>query len=133
MNILEGTIKSVESAERSSIVEVDVKGDSLFVILLETQKTTGRLQVGRQVSLLFKETEVVVGKEPARSSLLNRLAAKISSLHQGTILSEVEMDYKGESVTAIIPSRSVKELDLKAKDSVFWYVKINEVTLQWNA
>lgn len=133
MNILQGTVKKVVSSEHSSLAEIDVRGDSFFAVLLETSRTAVYLKEGSAVMLLFKETEVVVGKNiQGEISLLNRTVSTVRTVETGKVLSKVVMDHKGTVIAAVLPSKAVLAMSLREGVRVEWFVKANEITLQWS-
>ena len=62
MNKLQGKIINIESSEHISIVDIDVEGDLFSTVSIETPETADYLRIGKEVSMLFKETEVSIGK-----------------------------------------------------------------------
>ena len=63
MNKLTGKIIEVESSLHMSMVDIDVDGDIFSAIILETGATASYLKPQQKVSLIFKETEVCIGKD----------------------------------------------------------------------
>ncbi len=130
MNKLRGRISKVESNDHVSLVDVDVSGDSFTATLLETPADAPYLRVGNEVDVLFKETEVSLAKNlSGLISLRNRVKTTVTLVRSGVILSEVVLDYRGQSISSIITTRSIKRLDIKPGDEVEAMVKANEVTL----
>lgn len=130
MNRLRGRITRIESNDHVSLVDVDVMGDSFTATLLETPDDAEYLKVGNTVEVLFKETEVSLAKGlSGLISLRNRVDTTVIQVRSGVILSEVVLDYRGQSISSIITTRSIGRLDLKAGDKVEAMVKANEVTL----
>ncbi len=130
MNKLRGRITGIESNDHLSLVDVEVSGDAFTATLLETPEDSPYLQVGNEVDVLFKETEVSLAKGlSGLISLRNRVNTIVKSVRGGVILSEVVLDYRGQSLSSIITTRSIKRLDIKAGDEIEAMVKANEVTL----
>lgn len=130
MNRLPGIITAIESNDHLSLVDVLVGQDSFTAMLLETPQSAPHLKVGGRVAVLFKETEVSLAKNlSGQISLRNRIKATVRSIRHGEILSEVVLDYQGQTVTSIITSRAVKRLELQQGDAVEALVKANEVSL----
>ena len=133
MNKLKGKIVRLESSDVMSIVEVDVKVDIFSAIVLETPQSADYLKIGREVSLLFKETEVSIAKNlSGLISLRNRFKAMIKKLEQEKILTKIILDYQGVEIISIISTGSAQRLDLKQDDEVEWLVKTNEISLSSN-
>ena len=120
-----------ESSAHMSIVDVDVKGDIFCAIVLETPDTAAYLQTGKPVTLLFKETEVSIGKNlSGLISLRNRVKSRVKKIIRQGILTLIILDYKNFKIQSIISSRSCQKMDLKEGDEVEWLVKTTEMSLQ---
>ena len=130
MNRLPGSITAIESNAHLSLVDVRVGQDSFTAMLMETPQNAPYLKVGNAVMVLFKETEVSLAKNLCgQISLRNRIKGVVKNIRHGEILSEVTLDYQGQTVTSIITLRAVKRLELAEGDEVEALVKANEVSL----
>ena len=130
MNKLPGKIMNIESSEHISIVDIDVEGDLFSSVIIETPETADYLKIGNEVFMLFKETEVSIGKAlSGKLSLRNRLTSKIKTIEKGKVLTKIVLDYKGKDIVSVITTRSTNKLDLKVGDEVQGLVKANEVTI----
>lgn len=130
MNQLRGRIIAIESNDHVSLVDVEVSGDTFSAMLLETPESAPYLAIGNEVQVLFKETEVSLAKNlSGQISLRNRIKGRVRSVRSGLILSEVELDYRGQKLSSIITTRSIKRLDIKQGDEVEALIKANEVSL----
>lgn len=130
MNKLKGKIMNIESSEHISIVDIDVEGDLFSSVIIETPETADYLRIGEEVFMLFKETEVSIGKALSGNlSLRNRLKSKIKTIEKGTVLTKITLDYKGKDIISVITTRSTNKLDLKVGDEVQGLVKANEVII----
>ena len=113
-----------------SLVEIKVFEDSFWAIVLGTTGDTDYLRIGELVVLLFKETEVSIGKNlNGLISLRNRFKSKIKEIRGGKLLSSLTLDYHGIDVGSVISTRSTTTMDLKIGETVEWLVKTNEITL----
>ncbi len=131
MNVLTGVIAGIESSGEISLVEITVKTDVFSALVLETTQSAPYLARGNAVSILFKETEVAVGKgSPGNISIRNIFACKISGIKIGEVLSDIQLDYHGITLHSIITTKSVKQLVLNEGDTVFGLVKSNEIMLK---
>jgi molybdopterin-binding protein len=130
MNKLLGKIMNIESSEHISIVDIDVEGDLFSSVIIETPETADYLKIGNEVFMLFKETEVSIGKALSGNlSLRNRLTSKIKTIEKGKVLTKIVLDYKGKDIVSVITTRSTNKLDLKVGDEVQGLVKANEVII----
>ncbi|WP_457627820.1 TOBE domain-containing protein [Persephonella sp.] len=130
MNRIKAVIKSVESSDSISLVELETAAGKMSAVVVETPDSADYLKTGREVYILFKETEVSIGKDlSGRISLRNRFDCTVLTVEKGKILSRIVMDCKGERIVSIITTRSVESLELKEGDRVTALVKTNEVSL----
>lgn len=130
MNQLRGRITAIECNDVLSLVDVAVGGDTFTAMLLETPASAPYLAVGNAVTVMFKETEVSLAKNlSGQISLRNRIKGVVKHIRHGEILSEVALDYQGQTVTSIITTRAVARLELVVGDEVEALVKANEVAL----
>lgn len=113
-----------------SLVDVAV-GETLFTAtLLETPDHVSYLQVGRDVALLFKETEVSLAKNlQGEISLRNRFSVTVNRIERGDIMSAIGLDFTGQSLTSVITTRGVTRLQLAVGERIEALVKANEIAL----
>jgi molybdate transport system regulatory protein len=130
MNRLRGRIAAIQCNGHLSLVDVEVGSESCTAVLLETPQNTPYLEVGHEVSLLFKETEVSLAKNlSGLISLRNRLPVTVMAITRGEIMSEVKLDYQGYPLCSIVTTRAVERLGLVPGDAVEALVKSNEMSL----
>jgi molybdopterin-binding protein len=130
MNQLKGSITAIETAGDISLVTISAAGESFSSLVLDTPATVAYLQTGNEIVLVFKETEMSIGKALTGGlSLRNRFPAQIRQIESGTILSVVHLDFKGIPLQAVITTRSVAELQLVVGEQVVGLVKTTEITL----
>lgn len=128
MNKLKGIVASVESSGEIRLIGVLVEGDLFSIVVIEDKENT--LEIGRQVFLLFKETEVAIAKDfNGKISLRNQLKGKVEGIEKGKILSEISLNYKGNIINSIITTNAVLDLDLKEGDQATAFVKTNELMI----
>lgn len=130
MNQLKGTIEAIETAESLALVSVKADGHIFSSVVIESVETSGYLQPGREVYLVFKETEVSIGKGLSGGlSLRNRFPVQLREIQAGKILTQLTLDFQGHLFHSVITSRSALELSLQVGDWVEGLVKTNEITL----
>jgi len=131
MNRLTGTIAAIACDDHIALVDVAVGDDIFSATLLETPQTAPCLQLGRAVTLLFKETELSLARNlSGLLSLRNRFAVSVRAIERGAILSAVTLDYHGVELVSIITTRSVDRLQLAVGDAVEALIKANEIALK---
>nr|WP_245245590.1 TOBE domain-containing protein [Methylocaldum sp. RMAD-M] len=125
-----GIILAVASEGDISLVDVAVEENTLTAMLVETAETAPYLRAGNAVSVLFKETEVSLGKAlSGRLSLRNRLQAEVVEMLKGELLAEVKLDCGGHRLVSIVTRRAAERLELAVGDRVEALIKANEVML----
>lgn len=130
MNKLKAEIIHIESNAHMCLVDLAVGKDVLSATLLETPEQVDYLKIGKQVTVLFKETEVSLAKDlTGLISLRNRLQATVNHIERGEILSAVSLDYQNHPLTSVITTRGMDRLKLKVGDVVEALIKANEVVL----
>ena len=130
MNILKGIIKEIEVNGDLSIVRASV-GDSIFsTIVIDTPETASFLRIGNEVSVIFKETEVIIGVgDMSGISLRNKLRGKVLRIDSDKLLSKLLMATEVGEITSIITVNAVRQLQIEKGMEVTAMVKTNEILL----
>jgi len=129
LNVLHGTIQDLKVHGNLTLVKVTVSDVTLTSIVIETPETANYLKVGAPVKVMFKETEVIIGKSGADISLQNQIPVKVVSIDQGQLLSQLNLLYQEHNLCSIITTNAVKKLQLKPGVEVIAMVKTNEIML----
>ncbi len=130
MNTLQGKITTIKNKGSLSIVEVDVSGILFNTIIIETPKTVSYLKVGNAIKLIFKETEVVVGKGIHHPiSIQNQAIGKIEKIEKGELLTKLMIDISIGEVIAIITTDAFHQLQLELGEEVTTMIKTTEIML----
>ena len=132
MNNFEGFIKAVYVNGNLSIVDIEVTSDILMkAIIIDTPETASYLKSNAKVSILFKETEVIIGLgDQSGISLQNKIPAVITCVESGNLLCKLDLKSDAGVFTAIISAAAAVALDLKVEDEVTAMIKLNEVMLR---
>lgn len=132
MNNFEGFIKTVHLNGNLSIVDIEVTSDILMkAIILDTPETASYLKSNSKVSILFKETEVIIGLgDQSGISLQNKIPAIITCVESGNLLCKLDLKSDAGVFTAIISAAAAAALNLKVEDEVTAMIKLNEVMLR---
>ena len=105
-------------------------GVEISAIVLETEGPTSYLQEGSPISVLFKETEVILATGPAdRIGIQNRIPGRILKVEAGDLLSKVLLETPLGGLEAIMASGELKSLGLAVGGQATALIKINEVML----
>lgn len=130
MNCLRGTIQSVKTEGLLSLVEISMGGFSLKSIVIETPQTVAYLREGGHINLLFKETEVIIGKGPSGAlSLQNKVDCNVIKITKGDLLSKIILNDGSNEIASIITTDAVEQLGLCEGDAVVAMIKTNEILL----
>ena len=131
MNKLKGRIGNIKVSGSLSLVTISIgKSTGVKSIVIETPETALYLQEGKQVNIIFKETEVILAKgNPEGISLINRIPAEVMDMKPGDILCEVNLITEAGPVSAILSRHAVDLLSLKKGDTVTAMVKLNEIMI----
>ena len=130
MNNLKGNIASITVQEKMSLVKVKSNQILFTVIVIDTPESASYLIEGNTVNLIFKETEVIIGKGTAFAiSLQNRIVGKLKFIHHGALLSKLVVNTELGEIASIITSNAVNDLSLLVGDEVTVMVKTSEMML----
>jgi len=116
-----------------SILEMDVDGELLKAIVIETPETAPFLRKGNGINIMFKETEVSIAKDfSGVISLQNKMNCTVKEIKKGTLLSRVLLDFKGNEICSVITSAAVEQLGLSTANKITALIKTNEVMIAPN-
>jgi len=130
MNILKGKISSIKVNGDLSIVKVNIGKTIFSTILIDTPDTASYLKLENEVSVIFKETEVILGVgDMSGISLRNKLVGKVISIESDMLLSKVTINTDLGPITSIITSNAVTQLKIVEGLEVSAMIKTNELML----
>jgi molybdopterin-binding protein len=131
MNRFDAHIGEVRTHEQlSQVTAVFQSGLKVQAIVIETPETAAYLVEGGSVSVLFKETEVILflPGHPGISEP-NQIPGEVKSMEAGALLTWVCLETEIGDLGAIIPSDSVKHLNLLVGSEAVACIKTTEVML----
>ena len=130
MNTLKGEIEQIDVNGNLTLVSIKVSEFHFKSIVVETPQTVDYLVVGKKINVLFKETEVILGRgENIEISLRNKMPATIIQIEKGVLLAKVVMETSAGNVISIITSNAVENLKLKVGAEILAMVKTNEILI----
>lgn len=130
MNILNGEIESIQVNGSLSLVKIRLGEVRLTSIVIDTPDSSNYLKVQNKVKVIFKETEVILGKgENLPISLQNKIVGQVESIESGELLSKVILKTAAGTVTSIITTNAVKQLEITLNSKVTAMIKTNEMML----
>ena len=131
MNRLQGKIIAVHTSDSLTKIDIachDMRG-SAFV--LDASHRYDETFIGKEVAVLFKESEVSIAKNlQGEISLQNRFTCTIEKIEKGTLLAQITLRFYDESIVSIISRASADRMHLQAGDAVTALVKSTEVSLK---
>ena len=130
MNQLKGKIEAISSHDELLLIELNVQETKMKAIIIGKPNDYSYLEIENEIAILFKETEVIISNyKNLNISIQNKLTCTITSLEKGKLLSQVNLDFNGISLSSIITTNSVENLNLKNEDTVTALIKTNEIIL----
>lgn len=128
MNNFIATITSIKQHESLYLLELNARGVMLSMLLFDLNP---QFKVGCQVSLLFKETEVLLAKNlQGVLSIHNRFTATITHITEGIILSTVMLKSPAGELYSIITTNALHELALHNGEEVTVLLKASQISLE---
>lgn len=131
MNILKGTIQNLSVSGNLTLLRIGVNDSLITAIVIDTPETSSNLKVNNPITVIFKETEVIIGKgDTSQISMRNQFKGIIKSVESKELLSKLTIETSVGDITSIITSNAVNQLDLAYGVEVTAMVKTNEIMLQ---
>ena len=124
MNTLNATITAVIASEHLSLLSVAVGEDHFHLLLAEASHE----QIGKNVTLAFKETEIILSKDPLTTTA-NCARATVQTITQGVILTEITLAYGEQTLRALVPTLTFESLRIQEGDVLYWIVQPSEISL----
>ena len=130
MNILKGIIEKLTIHGKLTLINLKVKGVLMSAIVIDTPDTAPYLKTGNEITVLFKETEVIMATgNTDQISLRNKFYGTIDKIETNEILSKLTINTSVGKIKSIITTNAVNQLQLKKNIEVTAMVKTNEIML----
>jgi molybdopterin-binding protein len=130
MNILKGTIEKLSISGSLTLIGIKVENIAMSAIVIDTPKTVPYLKIGTTITVVFKETEVIIAKGNTDGiSLRNKFKGTIESLESKELLSKLIINTNVGKISSIITTNAVKQLNLTIGTDVTAMVKTNEILI----
>lgn len=128
MNSFTGKIASLTTNESLTLLKVNVQNSIITAIVIDTPKTSNYLAIGNEVTVFFKETEVIIGKgDTSKISMQNQFTGKIVSIASKKLLSKLIINSEIGEISSIITTNAVKQLNLEEGSEIKAMIKTNEI------
>ncbi len=130
MNRLKGKIELINSHDELLLIELNVQETKMKAIIIGKPNDYSYLEIGNEIAILFKETEVTISiNKDLNISTQNKLTCIVDSIKKGRLLSQVNLNFNGVTLSSIVTTSSVENLNLKHSDIVTALIKTNEIIL----
>jgi len=121
MNKIVAKVIKVDRVDKICVLELNFYEELISVVYLDDNE---KVKVGLNVKLEIKPFDITIAKNlNGKISYLNRLKAKIISIEEGKLLSNVKLKVANTVLESIVFKRVVKEMELKEKDEVILFIK----------
>ena len=124
MNTLSATITAFTASEHLSILSVAIGEDHFHLLLAEASHEP----IGKNVTLAFKETEIILSKNITATSA-NCARATVKKIESGIVLSQITLTYHNTILNALVPTLTLKPLEIHEGDELYWMVQPSEISL----
>ncbi|MEP7231566.1 MAG: TOBE domain-containing protein [Ginsengibacter sp.] len=130
MNIVTGVITSIKVSGNISLVTVTANNICFKTMVIETPGTAAWLKMDNKINVIFKETEVIIGKGLEHLvSLQNKVPGKIIEIQKGELMCKITVDTIVGNIVAIISLDAVMQLNLQPGETVTAMIKTNEIMI----
>jgi molybdate transport system regulatory protein len=130
MNQLNVTIKTILEKEGICHVVLDGYGDTFSALVLSSDDHDQYVEQ-EKVEIVFKETALSLAKGwQGYISVRNIFPSTVQSVREADILTQVVLDYKGNSLVSLISATSAKQMQIKPGDKVIGLVKSTSMSIQ---
>jgi len=127
MNTINATIKEIQSHKGIMLITAAFVTERLSALVLSADAEYSK---DEKIKLLFKESEVTLASLHSKISESNIFISPISSIEKGEILAQVTLAFHTQSINAIVTKKALDNLGFKVGESVQWFIKSNELSVQ---
>ena len=130
MNTLQGKISKLTISGSLTLINILVDEIGVSAIVIDTPETAPYLKIDHDITVIFKETEVIIGVGNTDGiSMRNKFVGTISKIESKELLSKLTIDTTVGNVCSIITTNAVNQLGLKLGLEVTAMIKTNEIML----
>ena len=130
MNSLSGKISLIKTHGNISQVKVDLGEVSFCTVIIETPKTASYLKIGNPIQVVFKETEVIIGKgKQEDNSIQNKVEGVVLDMEKGQILSKVNIKTSIGNISSFLTTDSAEKLHLEKGTPICAMIQTTEIML----
>lgn len=129
MNTLPALLTAVASSAHLSCVTAECDATPLELLLIETPATRPDLTVGSSVTLLFKETEVLLTPTLPQGITANILPVTVIRSDAGAVLTHVDLAFGSHRLAALVPSRPFATLNAAPGIPLYALISPSQISL----
>lgn len=131
MNTIPAKIINIKKENNVAFVKLQDKYENIFsVLMLDFDKQN--IDIGLECNIIFKESEVMVAHtQSINLSARNKFEGKVLNIEEDSIFARISFDFYGMTINSLITQEAKKELNINIGDSFIWFIKSNELMLQY--
>ena len=131
MNKIKAKIIDIKKERHSAFVKLQDKHKNIFSVLI-LDFDNENIDIGLECDIVFKESEVMVADtKSVNLSARNKFESKVLNIEEDSIFARISFDFYGINIDSLITKEAKKELNINVGDNFIWFVKSNELMLQY--
>ena len=128
MNVIEGTVQRISSADGMCEVEINTELGVFYSVVLESPGEAEFIKEGRRVRCIFKGTDAEILRE--RVHTINVFEGKVKDLLKGPVISMLSLDCGGKVLRFMLTNKQLSILSLSEGDRVYVVISPMRVVLE---
>ena len=131
MNKIQAKIINIKKENNAALVKLQDKHDNIFSVLM-LDFDNNDINIGLVCDIIFKESEVMVAHtQSVNLSARNKFEGKVQNIEEDSIFARISFDFYGTNINSLITKEARKDLNINVGDTFIWFVKSNELMLQY--
>lgn len=131
MNKIEAEIVDIKREKDVASIKLSDKYENIFSVLM-LDFNNQDIDIGLKCNIIFKESEVMIAhKSSAKISARNKFISKVASIEEDSIFARIIFDFNDLRIQSLITKEAKEELNIHSGDDFIWFVKSNELMLQF--
>ena len=131
MNKIQATIINIKKESNAALVKLQDKHDNIFSVLM-LDFDNNDINIGLVCDIIFKESEVMVAHtQSVNFSARKKFEGKVQNIEEDSIFARISFDFYGTNINSLITKEARKDLNINVGDTFIWFVKSNELILQY--
>ncbi|WP_448583724.1 TOBE domain-containing protein [Thermocrinis sp.] len=128
MNVIEGIVQRLNSANGMCEVEIETDFGVFYSIVLEHPGEADFVKEGKPVRCTFKETDGEISKEKAYS--INTLEGTVKAIEGGPLISLIRLDCKGKIFNFTTTNVQINALGIMEGDKLYVFLSPMRLALE---